>query len=288
MSDMVVSPLLFFGACVGCLLAGAIIVPLMIFWKVPEAKFFSWLRFRKAIWVRVHHSNDVEMWYDGYLGPEGLIVQDKKGRALAINPEKLNRGKNSYHQGKQIVDVGSNSLWPVGGREGVLVNMVEDYINDVNNNCPKLRGMEILARHTLLHSKDTDLPNKIMPMTNIDPASIIVDTNGMTDDEATEAYKKEYYKAVGKEIQDVIAEVHKVKAALEGKVVFDAPFSWADACFTVNSQLQPEILGKFKMLTEKLAYDADKNKEKFWTYLCGALLIIGAIIIGIVAVVQIT
>lgn len=267
------------------LVAGSVLALGGFLWKVPEARFYAMTRLFKNIIVRVHYANDIEQWYRGKLGPEGLIIEDRKGNMLAINPDKLNRGKSSFAKGFNYVDVGSNSLWPVGQREGLLVNVIDDYIDNPDNGCVFLKSREQMERHTLLHANKTDLPNKIQPMLNVDPATITItpeDTQGKKPEEVNTLLMNLYHKLVFEETQKVMHEIEKVKTALEGRAVFDQPFSWSNACFAINSQLQPENVKKLDMIIQRLAYDKDAAKDKQWTMLYMGLICFGAVVVGII------
>jgi hypothetical protein len=198
---------------------------------------------------------------------------------LAINPDKLQRGKSSFSMGRDYVDVGTNSLWPVGAREGLYVNMIDDYIEDLENHCDFLRSREQLERHTLLQATKVDLPTKIQPMLNVDPALVKVDPTGKTEEQVNKQLVIEYEKLVWTEVQKVMEEIKRVKAAMEGRAVLDQPFSWSNACFAINSQLQPENIKKLDSVLQRLAYDEPKAEEKKWNRIY-ILLVCGGFALG--------
>jgi hypothetical protein len=278
------TPVYIIGAVIG-LLAGLLLGLGGFLWKVPEARFYAMTRLFRSIIVRVHYANDIEQWYRGKLGPEGLIIEDSKGNMLAINPDKLNRGKSSFAKGFNYVDVGSNSLWPVGQREGLLVNIIDDYIDDPESGCVFLKSREQMERHTLLHATKTDLPGKIQPMLNVDPGAIKIteeDAHGKNQEQVNALLMNLYHKLVFDETKKVMDEIARVKTALEGRVVFDQPFSWSNACFAINSQLQPENVKKLDMIIQRLAYDKDAAKDKQWTFIYMGLICFGAVVVGII------
>jgi hypothetical protein len=274
-------PIYLMGGAIGFLLG---LLPLIGFvWKVPESRFYAMARLSKNIVVRVHHADERERWYRGVVGPSGLVINDAKtGEMLVINPDKLAKGKAGFSMGLDYVDVGTNSYWPVGSHEGLYVDLIDTYIDDRENHCDFLRSREQLERHALLNATKVNLPSKIRPLLNIDPALVKIDPTGKTDDQIKTALLTEYERIVWEEIQKIIDEITRVKTALEGRVVLDSTFSWSNACFAINSQLQPEIVKKFDAVLKRLAFDDDKAEDKRWNRIYILLICFGAVCVAII------
>ncbi len=262
------------------------LIPLaLVMIKVPEARFYTMVRLFKDVIVRVHYADEVERCYRAKPDRTGIILADKggKGKKLCLDARLFSRRKCSTSRGLDILDVGSNTIWPIGQREGVQIAIIEEYVENPENNCPFLKSRELLERHTLLQAKASELPGKIIPMLNIDPASITVDATNKKPEQIEKEMLEAFNKKLETEISKVENEIDRVHAALEGRAVFTQPFSWADACFAANTQLQADNVQKLDNILKDLAHDEDKLDAERWKRIYIGMFVFGLVVVAIIA-----
>ncbi|WP_424356677.1 hypothetical protein [Methanocella sp. MCL-LM] len=246
MEDIFISPLLLAGVAIVPAALSVVGTAAYFFNKVPETKFFLMLRHIKKtkLMVRIHYQNNFEAWVVGYKKPTGeLFIYDDKGAVITLDPRHIHQSKNSFRAGIEIVDVYSKSIWPVGATEAIRVNEIDDYVNALENNCPRLKAMDELTRHTVLACPPGQLHERVKGLVSIDDNGLISITEvaSLTEETYTERLQK-HNQAVEGEVNAIIDEVNRIHKGLEGRVMFDRVFSWADAGLALNSQLKQDTI----------------------------------------------
>lgn len=281
MSDMLINPLIIVAGIPLLLVIGGLITLIIMFMKVPEARFFGALRImaKQKIWVRIHYYNNYEGWTQGHIGPDGkLFILDEQNKPIAINPKMIHQNKNTYRAGLDIIDVSSNSIWPIGVTECLHVHEIDEFVENQANECPRLKGMDQMVRHTIIGSPAGQLRDRIKSLISIDDNGLLSFTLEERENESIIKEKiSKYNEMVETELKAVVDEYEKVRKALNGKVIMDRVFSWTEPCMTINSQLQAETVDAMEWYVKNMLKRGDEELNKLIKWAIVAAIIIFSI-----------